>query len=294
MYKRQLDDLKREIKKAKDFFRLYRKRTLLFVDEIHHFNKRQQDIFLPVLEEGYILLVGATVHNPFFYIIPPLISRSQILEFKPFSDEEIKTIVQRALSLTHRGQMHISEGALQKIGSLSDGDARRALNLLEMAIEIAKIKKKKEITESILKEAGVKKIIPYDRDEDHHYDTISAFIKSIRGSDPDAAIYYLAKMLQAGEDPLFIARRLIILAAEDIGNADPFSLVLSTSTQAAVHFIGMPEAELILAQTTLYLACASKSNASYQALKEAKEDVENERMQEVPDCLLYTSPSPRD
>lgn len=280
-----LEDLKREINKAKDFFRMYHKKTILFVDEIHHFNKRQQDIFLPVLEEGYLVLVGATIHNPFFYIIPPLISRSQVLEFKPFSEEEIKKIVKRAKDLFKPEGVKILPDTLKIIAHLSDGDARRALNLLEMSLEVASIKKSGKLTPGMVKEVGSKKSVVYDRDEDEHYDTISAFIKSVRGSDPDAAIYYLSKMLYAGEDPLFIVRRLIILASEDIGNADPFALVLAASAQQAVHFVGLPEAELVLAQVTLYLACASKSNASYLALKDSKADIENERTKETPSYL---------
>ncbi len=279
-----LEELKHRIKEAKDFFESKGVRTLLFVDEIHHFNKRQQDIFLPVLEEGYLVLVGATIHNPFFSLLSPLLSRCFVLEFKPFSEEELVKIIERAIKITN-SSTKLSPPAYKAISRFSDGDARRALNIVEMAIGWAESRKKKSLSAQDIAEIVSKKVVLYDKSGDQHYDTISAFIKSIRGSDPDAAIYYLAKMLYAGEDPLYIARRLVILASEDIGNADPFSLVLANACKEAVHFLGLPEAELVLAHTVIYLACAPKSNACYRAFKEAKEDVERSPLKSIPDYL---------
>jgi len=283
-----LEKLKSEINLAEFRFKQTHKKTILFVDEIHHFNKRQQDIFLPVLEENFLILIGATIHNPFFYLISPLLSRVTVLEFKPFSKEEILKILKRALK-DERGlgkeKIEIKEKVLEFIAENCEGDARKALNILELAFLISKDKEKTILTLESVKEAMQKKVIYYDKDEDYHYDLTSALIKSIRASKPDAAIYYLAKMLEGGESPLFIARRLVISACEDIGLADPFALVLASACAQSVHFVGMPEAELILAETVIYLAKAKKSNSALQALLKAKEDIKNERTQEVPQHL---------
>jgi len=261
--------------------------TILFIDEIHRFNKAQQDVLLPYVEDGAVVLVGATTHNPLFFITSPLTSRSLIFELKPLSEECIVQLLKRALGEERGlGSMNVraDDDALSHLALVCEGDARRALN----ALEIAALTTPPDaagcihITKQIAEESIQKKAVVYDRDEDGHYDTISAFIKSIRGSDPDAAIYWLAKMLYAGEDPRFIARRLMILAAEDIGNADPRGLSLATAAMQAVEFVGMPEARIILAQATTYLATAPKSNASYLAINQAIEDVKSGRVQEVP------------
>jgi len=283
-----LEELKEKIKKAHFDFTQTGNKTLLFVDEIHHFNKRQQDIFLSVLEEGYLLLIGATIHNPFFYLIPPLLSRVFVVEFKPFSKEEIISIIENAIKKL-KLDIKVDSASLEYIYKFCDGDARRALNILESAIEVCLEENKKIISKHMLASLVDKKIVFYDKDEDAHYDTISAFIKSIRGSDPQASIYYLAKMLYAGEDPLYICRRLLILASEDIGNADPLALVVAQSAKDAIHFVGLPEAEIILAQAVLYLACAPKSNACFHALKEAQKDIQNQAQKEIPSYLKVGS-----
>lgn len=264
--------------------------TILFIDEIHHFNKSQQDVLLPYVEEGNIILIGATIHNPFFFINSPLVSRSQIFELEPLPENAVAELLKRALK-EERGlgtvPINIANDALLHLAKVSEGDARRALNALEIAAlttppaENGRI----HITRNIAEDSIQKKAVVYDRDDDGHYNTISAFIKSVRGSDPNAAVYWLAKMLYAGEDPRFIARRLIILAAEDIGNADPRGLLLATAAKEAVEFIGMPEARIVLAQATTYLACAPKSNASYLAIEKALADVKEGRVRPVPKPL---------
>lgn len=263
--------------------------TLLFIDEIHRFNKAQQDVLLPYVEQGDIILIGATTHNPFFFINSPLNSRSQIFELRALDEEAILAVLQRALHdpAGLGGRAVVEMDGLAHLARVCEGDARRALNALEIAAlttppgEDGLVHlRRSEIEQSVQKKA-----VCYDHDEDQHYDTISAFIKSVRGSDPDAAVYWLAKMLYAGEDPRFIARRLVILASEDIGNADPRGLTLATSAMQAVDFVGMPEARIILAQATTYLASAPKSNASYLAVDEALKDVENGRTLPVPDHL---------
>jgi len=267
-----------EAKKLKDFNGTF---TFLFVDEIHHFNKKQQNAFLPYIENGTIVLIAATTENPSFYLIPPLISRCHILRFEPLKPKEIKKIVWRALKNKKRGlgnlNLKITNKALDYLISLCSGDARVALNILEFCAD----KKEKTITKKeIAKKA--KKVLFYDQVGDHHYDTISAFIKSIRGSNPDAALYYLARMLESGEDPRFIARRLVILASEDIGNANPLALLVAVSGFQAVEFVGMPEAAINLAQVVTYLATSYKSNASYLALKKAENDIKNLPLYPVP------------
>ncbi len=268
--------------------------TILFIDEIHHFNKSQQDILLPHVEDGTVTLIGATTHNPFFFINSPLTSRSQVFQLNPVSEADIITLLKRAL-VDERGvggrPVDVDEAALAHLAKVCEGDGRRALNSLEIAVmstppdEQVRI----HITRAIMEESIQKKAVVYDRDEDGHHDTISAFIKSVRGSDPHAAIYWLAKMLYAGEDPRFIARRLVILASEDIGNADPRGLTIATSAMDAVAFVGMPEARIVLAQATTYLATAPKSNAAYLAIDKAMNDVEKGRILPVPLHLRSSS-----
>jgi putative ATPase len=268
--------------------------TILFIDEIHHFNKSQQDILLPHVEEGTVTLIGATTHNPFFFINSPLTSRSQVFELNPVSEEAIRILLRRALT-DPRGlaawPADVEEAALAHLAKVCEGDARRALNALEIAVLTtpAGPDGRRAVSRAVIEESIQKKAVVYDHDEDGHHDTISAFIKSVRGSDPHAAIYWLAKMLYAGEDPRFVARRLVILASEDIGNADPRGLTVAVSAMEAVEFVGMPEARIVLAQATTYLATAPKSNAAYLAISKALEDVEQGRVLPVPKHLRSAS-----
>ena len=265
--------------------------TVLFVDEIHRFNKSQQDVLLPYVENGTVTLIGATTHNPNIFVNSPLTSRSLVFELRPLSEAAIACLVRRALTDPDRGlgtlATAITPEAISFLATICDGDARRALTALEVAVLSTPPDPDGVIrlTHPVVEECVQRKMVLYDKDEDGHYDTISAFIKSVRGSDPHAAIYWLAKMLEAGEDPRFIARRLIILASEDIGNADPRGLTVAVSAMQAVEFIGMPEARITLAQATTYLATAPKSNASYLAVNEAAEDVRAGRVLAVPEHL---------
>jgi putative ATPase len=265
------------------------KKFLLILDEIHHLNRHQQNVLLPEVEKGNIILIGITTENPFYYLNQALISRSFIAEFKKLSDEDIKTIIYRALTDKNKGlgnlNLTIDEDACEYIIHYANGDARKALNVLDLASTYLAKKGQKNINLDIIKKCVPQVSLKYDKSSDYHYDHISAFIKSVRGSDPDAALYWMEKMLIAGEDPRYIVRRLIILAAEDIGNADPFALVLATSALQAVEFVGMPEAEIILAEVVCYLACAEKSNASYDALQNVKKEIETQPLQEVPQHL---------
>jgi putative ATPase len=270
--------------------RIHGQRTILFIDEIHRFNKAQQDVLLPYVEEGDITLIGATTHNPQFFINSPLTSRSQIFELRPLSEGAVVTLLERALKTDEElGEQSINAdaNALEHLAKVSEGDARRALGALEIAALTTEPGSDGtiHITRAVMEESIQKKAVLYDKDEDGHHDTISAFIKSVRGSDPNAAVYWLAKMIYAGEDPRFIARRLVILASEDIGNADPRGLTVATAAMQAVDFVGMPEARIILAQATTYLASAPKSNASYLAVDAAIGDVENGRTLPVPEHL---------
>jgi putative ATPase len=269
--------------------------TILFIDEIHRFNKSQQDVLLPYVENGDIILIGATTHNPFFFINTPLNSRSQIFQLNPLTEEEIAQLLERAVvsPLGLKGMVSATDEGLQHLSAVCEGDARRALNALEIAALTTPPGDDGivHLTRAEIEESVQKKAVVYDHDEDEHYDTISAFIKSVRGSDPNAAVYWLAKMLYAGEDPRFIARRLIILASEDIGNADPRGITVAVSAMQAVEFIGMPEARITLSQATTYLACAPKSNASYLAVNAAMQDVENGRTLPVPK-YLQSGPKP--
>ena len=262
--------------------------TILFIDEIHRFNKAQQDVLLPDVESGVARLIGATTHNPFFFVNSPLVSRSQIFELQPLSEEELLTLLRRALADEERGLGHMkiraADDALAHLARISDGDARKALNSLEIAAlttapgDDGVI----HITLSIAEQSIQKKAIVYDGDGDAHYDTISAFIKSMRGSDPDASLYWLAKMIHAGEDPRFITRRMLILAAEDVGLADPMALVLTSAAHQAAEFVGWPEARIPIAEATIYLATAHKSNTSILAIDAALEDVRAGRTLPVP------------
>ncbi|MCR4418529.1 MAG: replication-associated recombination protein A [Ignavibacteria bacterium] len=253
------------------------KYTILFIDEIHRFNKAQQDSLLHSIESGIITLIGATTENPSFEIIPPLLSRCRIYVLKQHSDEDLRKILRQAISKdSYLNSLKIEFIDEDFLIRNSNGDARILLNVFEIAVELAKTKGEKlKIDKEIIQEALQQKKIDYDKLGEEHYNLISAFIKSIRGSDPDAAVYYLARLLEGGEDPLFIARRMIILAAEDIGNASPNALVLATTTFQACHFVGMPEARIILSQCATYLASQPKSNASYIAIEKAIDDVRN-------------------
>ena len=287
--------LRELLKGAVGWKKIHGQDTILFIDEIHRFNKAQQDVLLPTVENGDIILIGATTHNPFFFINTPLNSRSQIFQLNPLSEKAVQTVLQRALEHPAglNGLVTAEDKAIAHLARVCDGDARRALNALEIAALTTPPGKEGlvHLTQHEIEESVQKKAVVYDHDEDEHYDTISAFIKSVRGSDPNAAVYWLAKMIYAGEDPRFIARRLVILASEDIGNADPRGLTLATSAMQSVEFVGMPEARIILAQATTYLACAPKSNASYLAIDAALDDIENGRTLPVPKHL-QSGPKP--
>lgn len=289
-----IEDLRKVIQSAKTR-RSRGVRTVLFLDEIHRFNKLQQDVLLPDVEEGVITLIAATVENPFFYVNSALISRSQVFELKPLSEEAIIKILDTALHDKERGlgdqEVRIDADAIRHIAKMSDGDARKALSALELAALTTPSGTDGvlHITLPIAEESIQKKAPVYDKKGDQHYDTISAFIKSMRGSDADAAVYYLAKMLYAGEDPRFIARRIVICASEDVGNADPMALVVAVSTLRAVEFVGMPEARIPLAQAAAYISLAPKSNACYRAIESAMDDIKNEETMEVPDHLKDSS-----
>jgi putative ATPase len=261
--------------------------TILFVDEIHRFNKSQQDVLLPYIEDGTVTLIGATTHNPNIFVNSPLTSRSLVFELRPLDEQSVIELVRRALADVGHLQTSITPEAETFLATISDGDARRALTALDVAVRSTPPNEQGviAITPAVMEDCVQRKMVLYDKDEDGHYDTISAFIKSVRGSNPDAALYWLAKMLEAGEDPRFIARRLIILASEDIGNADPRGLTVAVAAMQAVEFIGMPEGRITLAQATTYLATAPKSNASYLAVDEALEDVRSGRLLAVPEHL---------
>jgi putative ATPase len=281
-------DLRRIVEEAKERQALYGQRTILFVDEIHRFNKAQQDVVLPYVEDGTITFIGATTENPSFEVIAPLLSRCRVFALNQLTDEQVELIVERAMKDEERGlgrlRVELAPDALRHLVNIANGDARVALNALEMATYATQPDADgvRRINLPTIEDALQRRAVLYDREGDQHYDTISAFIKSVRGSDPDAAIYWLGRMLEAGEDPLFIARRLIILAAEDIGLADPTALSVAVAAQQAVHFIGMPEGAIPLAEATVYLATAPKSNSAYIALNRAVEDVRKTRNEPVP------------
>jgi putative ATPase len=268
------------------------RRTILFVDELHRFNRAQQDVLLPDVEEGRIILIGATTQNPFFAINSPLLSRSQIFTFEPLTAEQIKTLLRRALEDKERGlgnvSVRLSEEALEFLAQISDGDARRALSALEVGV-LSADKQPVEFTLEVAQESIQRKMMDFDPTGDAHYDLASAFIKSMRGSDPDAAIYWLARMLESGEDPRFIARRVVICASEDVGNADPQALVVAAAALQATEFVGLPECQLALAQAVTYIATAPKSNAATAAIGAAREDVKQGRTLAVPKHLRDAS-----
>ncbi len=286
-----VDEMRKVIAAAQQRRAMSGRKTILFIDEIHRFNKAQQDVLMPDIEEGNIVLIGATVMNPFFTLVSPLLSRSLVFELHALSVGDLLTLLRRALADTERGlgnlPVQADEHALQFLASISDGDARKALNALEVAV-LTTHKSHDGIihlTLNIAEQSVQKKQVNYDGDGDAHYDTASAFIKSMRGSDPNATLYWLAKMVYAGEDPRFIARRIVICAAEDVGNADPQALVLATSAMHAAEFVGFPEARIILAQAAIYVACSPKSNACYLGIDQALADVKSKRIQQVPDHL---------
>ena len=281
-------DMEEVVQKAKDNAGMYGKKTILFIDEIHRFNKGQQDYLLPFVEDGTIILIGATTENPYFEVNKALISRSVVFELKPLEKEDILSIIKTAVYDTKRGMGNynavIDDDAAEFLADMSNGDARNALNAVELGIMTTDAGNDGiiHITLDVASQCIQKRVLRYDKDGDNHYDTISAFIKSMRGSDPDAALYYLARMIYAGEDPKFIARRIMICASEDVGNADPNALVVAVSAAQAVERIGMPEARIILSQAALYVACAPKSNACYMAVDKALDIVKTTKTQPVP------------
>ncbi len=274
-------DIRRVVAEAQERRKLYGQRTILLVDEIHRFNKAQQDALLPHVENGTLILIGATTENPYFEVIGPLVSRSRVFQLRPLSDEGVRTLLNRALTDKERGygsrNVVLDDDAMAHLVHVAGGDARNALNALELAVESTPPDASGviHVTLDVAQESIQRRAILYDKDGDAHYDTISAFIKSVRGSDPDAALYWLAKMLYAGEDPRFILRRLVILAGEDIGLADPMGLVVASAAVQAFEFIGMPEGTYPIVEATLYLATAPKSNSAgsyYRALKQVEEE----------------------
>lgn len=285
-------DMEEVVTKAKENLGAYGKKTILFIDEIHRFNKSQQDYLLPFVEDGTVVLIGATTENPYFEVNGALISRSVIFELKALEKEDIKTLILRALEDTEKGlgsyQAVIEDEALDFLADVSGGDARTALNAIELGVlttdrsEDGRI----HIDMKVAEECIQKRTLRYDKTGDNHYDTISAFIKSMRGSDPDAAVYYLARMLYAGEDITFIARRIMICASEDVSNADPQALVVATAAAQAVERLGMPEARIVLAQAAAYVACAPKSNSAIMAIDEAMEYVKSHPNYRIPAYLM--------
>jgi len=289
------EDLRQVISKAKEQKTLYLKRTILFIDELHRFNKMQQDALLPDVEEGTIILIGSTTQNPFHSVISALVSRSQVFRLEALTTKDILQVLNKALT-DEKGLKNFNikaqKDALEFLAAKANGDARKALNSLEVGVIASSSNNDKKKSQVIFSKQDAEsaiqqKAIAYDENE--HYDIISAFIKSMRGSDPDATIYWLAKMIYAGEDPAFIARRIVICASEDVGTADSQALVVANAAREAVEFIGMPEARIPLAHAAIYVACAPKSNACYKAIDEALEDVKNNPTQEIPDHLKNAS-----
>ena len=284
-------DMEDVIEQAKKNLGGYGRKTILFIDEIHRFNKGQQDFLLPFVEDGTIILIGATTENPYFEVNGALISRSHVFELKPLDKEAVKTLILRAVNDTEKGMgafnAKIDDDALEFLSSMADGDARSALNAVELGILTTEKSPDGfiHITLDIASECIQKRVLKYDKAGDNHYDTISAFIKSMRGSDADAAIYYLARMLAAGEDIKFIARRIVICAAEDVSNADPMALVVANAAAESVERIGMPESRIILAQAAAYVACAPKSNSAICAIDECLRSVQEEHINTIPPHL---------
>lgn len=288
-------DMEQVVAEAKDRRGMYGQKTILFVDEIHRFNKGQQDYLLPFVEDGTIVLIGATTENPYFEVNSALISRSVIFRLEPLSKDDIAALLRRAVYDVEKGMgayhAEISDDALEFLADMSNGDARTALNAIELGILTTEPSEdgKIHITLDVAGECIQKRVTLYDKNGDNHYDTISAFIKSMRGSDPDAAVYYLARMLYAGEDVAFVARRIMICAAEDVGNADPQALTVAVSAAQAVERLGMPEARIPLAQAAIYVACAPKSNAAYMAINEAMDWVAGHKTEPIPSYLQDAS-----
>jgi putative ATPase len=272
-------DMEEVVNKAKDNLGMYGKKTILFIDEIHRFNKGQQDYLLPFVEDGTVILIGATTENPYFEVNGALISRSVVFELKPLTADDIKVLLNRAVTDKERGMggynAVLEDDAADFLADLSDGDARHALNAIELGVMTTERSSDGliHITKEVAEECIQRKVARYDKDGDNHYDTISAFIKSMRGSDPDAAVYYLARMLDAGEDPKFIVRRMMVCASEDVGNADPQALQVAVAASLAVERLGMPEARITLAQAASYIATAPKSNAAYLAIENAQHTI---------------------
>lgn len=281
-------EMEEVVNEAKQSLGMYGKKTVLFIDEIHRFNKAQQDYLLPYVEDGTVILIGATTENPYFEVNGALLSRSTIYELKPLNRDDIKELINRAVYDKNKGMglygADISDEAVEFLSDASDGDARSAINAIELAVLTTPVSKDKKIhiTLDVISDCIQKRAVRYDKSGDNHYDTISAFIKSMRGSDPDAAVYYLARMLSAGEDVKFIARRIMICASEDVGNADPMALVVATAAAQAVERVGMPESQIILSQACTYIASAPKSNAAYVAIDEASAAVKETLSVSVP------------
>lgn len=290
-----IKEIRAVIEEAKNQRRYHHKKTILFIDEIHRFNKAQQDVFLPHVENGLITLIGATTENPSFEVIAPLLSRARVMVLKPFSDDELAVILKQALDDREKGlgalSLDIEPEALEYIIWTADGDARTALNNLEVmaSFTMEKDRSRRKITRVMVEEALQKKSLRYDKAGEEHYNLISVFHKSLRGSDPDAALYWLIRMLQAGEDPLYIARRMVRFASEDVGNSDPGALSMAVSAMQAFQFIGPPEGELVLVQAAVYLATAPKSNAIYEGYKKVKEIIDSTGSLPVP---LYLRNAP--
>lgn len=289
-------DIRRVVATAANRLQNTGARTILFIDEIHRFNKAQQDVLLPDVESGVVRLIGATTHNPFFYVNSPLVSRSQVFQLEPLSVENLKTLLRRALSDAERGfgnlNVELTDEALAFLAEAADGDARKCLNSLEIGVLTTPPDAQTNVVSldlAIAQECIQRKAVVYDHDEDGHYDTISAFIKSMRGSDPDAALYWLAKMLYAGEDIRFIARRIVICASEDVGMADSNALVVAVAAQQAVEFVGLPEARIPLAHAAVYVATAPKSNRAYLGIDLATKDIQEGRTLAVPRHLRDAS-----
>ena len=282
-----VSDLRREIKEADSRLINLGIRTILFVDEIHRFNRAQQDALLHAVEDGVVVLIGATTENPFFEVNSALISRSRVVELHRLNDEAISRILDHALSSEQglKGEFSLDDKAREALLILAGGDARSALNTLSLSADLAKAQHETIITDEMVHSAVPQRALPYDKNQDMHYDVISAFIKSMRGSDPDAALYWLARMIDGGEDPKFIARRIFIFAAEDIGNADPQAVLIGEAAFRAAEVIGYPECRLNLAQAAVYMALAPKSNASYEGLAKALEEVRKGPLRPVPDHL---------
>ena len=288
-------ELRQVVEEAESELRRSGRPTVLFVDEIHRFNKAQQDAFLPHVEAGTVTLIGATTENPSFELIPPLLSRTRVLVLEPLTEDEVGAVVDRALADTERGlgsaRLTLAPEARAFLVAHAQGDARVALNTLELAARLARGRRTRALDLPLLEEAAQQRALRYDKAGEEHYNVISAFIKSLRGGDPDAAVYWMMRMLEAGEDPLFVARRMVIFAAEDVGNAEPQALQVAVAAKDAVHFVGLPEGRIPLAQAATFLATCPKSNASYRAMLAAAEDVRQAGPLPVP-LHLRNAPTP--